>query len=582
MQTGKLKNLLHIIISLLFAGGLIYVVVFDKDYTIYVGDILRRFITIPVFYWLIGFFYLILYSFLFREKVLRRLRDFVQFMLFSNIVLLVLTLINQFNLHSLLGHVYTSYAMGYASLLAFLFSFYIAIKIEDRFFMPGLIIVAYAACLLWWSGLYLFSIVNILIFFIVALKKNREKLEFFTDTKSIKNILSFLSKYTPLFIFVFAFAVRAIFSFMLIKKLGMDYLIASDDGPGFDGLALLFSKGTVTPFFDTLYEGGYWLFLGTLYKIFGRNFYIVTLIQSMLGATIPVVVYLISKKYFIKSSALACGVSVSLDIMLIHLSAVLGMEALFLPALTFGIYSLMKYAYVKGIKARVTALSIGLMFGVVAASRIILFPFIFIGVLWIFVKKKDNMLRFIGDVFLIFLMAILIHAPILIKNYNATGKILISNLSKRGPQHYSIQNEKLISLGINPFKAPLGSVKNIAEKPKESLKAIYETIGPRMIKMGFSSYFGTFDPIFLINPRGTPNKFAQTVEFYVYIFLIIGLLSSFRFNHGESYFVLSFILYTVFIYSFFYILNARYRAPIVPFLHLYTISGLFFSLGLKQ
>ncbi len=262
--------------------------------------------------------------------------------------------------------------------------------------------------------------------------------------------------------------------------------------------------------------------------------------------------------------------------MLIHLSVVLGMEALFLPVLVFGIYLLLEYRNFKGIKAAAVSLLIGITFGIVSVSRIILFPFIFIGIIWMFFRRKTSFAEYLGNVVLVLIAVIIINSPFVFKNYQTTGKFLISNLNKRGSQHYSIQNKKLISLGINPFKDPLGSFKVLKKRPIDSAKAICETTLPRIVKIGFSSYFGSFDPIFLLNPRAICNHFAQTMEFYVYIFLIAGVVWSLRFRFASSFLILSFILYTIFIYSFFYVLNARYRAPIQPFLHLYVIFGAFF------
>lgn len=570
MVNSRSKNTIFYSFAFFVAATLIYITANDADYTLFMGDVLRRFITIPAFYWIVALIYFMVYLALFKEKAIDRLADFFKLGLASNILLLLLALFKKVDLNRTIGFSYALYADAYLLIAAVLFSVYTARKVKDTFFALGPMVTLYAAYVMVRMGLWFFSGAVLISFLAVASGGTGFK----DIIRRFKEISPAIVRYAPLLIFIFAFLVRAVFAFILIRKLGMDYLIASDDGAGFDPLAKLFAQGTVTPFFATLYEGGYWVFLGTLYKIFGRNFYIVSLIQSAMGATIPVVIYLIAKRYFSKINAFLTGIAVSLDIMLIHLSTVLGMEALFLPALVFGIFLLLEYTRSSGIKAGVISTLIGVMFGIVCVSRIVLFPFIFIGLLWMFLKKPVGIVKYLVHASLVVLLIVAVNLPFVIKNYTSSGKILISNLNKRGAQHYSIENEKLISLGINPFTDPVGSVRTVMLKPRESLKAIWQTVTPRIIQVAFSSYFGSFDPIFLVNPRGTPNKYAQTMEFYVYVFLIIGLIMSLRERVVASYLIGTFMLYTPLIYSLFYILNARYRAPIQPFIYIYVMFGI--------
>lgn len=550
------------IVSLLF----IYFGIFDKGMNIFLGETLCRYLTIPLGFWAVSIAYFIVYKFYSKNNI--ELKEFLKITVLMSIVLAGINLVRNYNLKGLLGSFYGLYAFLYIAVLVHLFSIYAALKIKSRFYFPYILSAILMSSFLLGTKLRVAGVINIalILYSIYGLEKSG-------ILESIRSLIRRLAPYQPIIIFAAAFFIRILFSFLLIHKLGNDYIIASDDGLDFNKYAGLLSKGIVTPFYSILFEPGYWIFLGGIYKIFGQNFYIVSLIQSLLGATIPLCIYLISRNHFKMAMPFAAGITCAADIMLIHLSAVLGMEALFLPAFVFGVYLVFQYKNENGFSQKIRTALIGIMFGVISISRIIIFPTLFIGILWMFFKRKGKIRGFLYDLVIIFAMIMLINAPIVIKNYRCTGKILFSNLNKRGNQHYSIENEKLIRMGINPFKDPIGSLKVIVRNPSSSIKAIYESTMPRVIKVGFSSYFGSFDPIFLLNPRGTPNKFAQTLEFYTYVFLLYGIFLSIKMGYRESYPLLLMMSSIIVIYSFFYILNARYRAPIQPFVYIYVILG---------
>lgn len=122
---------------------------------------------------------------------------------------------------------------------------------------------------------------------------------------------SFLAKDGNIIILIFllAFVIRMMFSFSLVYKtthsgLGRDgFLSASDDGLRYDATARAIIKNP-----SILKTGGvqiwgnwdefYSILLAGIYKLFSRNFYLVTAFQSFLGSFIPVLIFLIGKIIF--------------------------------------------------------------------------------------------------------------------------------------------------------------------------------------------------------------------------------------------------------------------------------------------
>src|SRR3989338_978801 len=94
-------------------------------------------------------------------------------------------------------------------------------------------------------------------------------------------------------------------------------------------------------------------------------------LQSLMGAAIPVLVYLLSRMVIGRTDvALLAGIWSSLDQALIMLSSILGQEAFYLPLLTCLIFLLTRYnKVVSGGASFLNTLLIGIVFGLSAVVR---------------------------------------------------------------------------------------------------------------------------------------------------------------------------------------------------------------------
>lgn len=112
-----------------------------------------------------------------------------------------------------------------------------------------------------------------------------------------------------LYLFIFALAVRGFYYIGFMDNPFFDYVASVFDQINFDKAAIGFANGNI------MAEGGaegyaplYKYFLGIIYWIFGRDFYVIWAIQFTIGAVSSVFMYLITIRYFNKWVAIICSI----------------------------------------------------------------------------------------------------------------------------------------------------------------------------------------------------------------------------------------------------------------------------------
>lgn len=144
------------------------------------------------------------------------------------------------------------------------------------------------------------------------------------------------------------------------------------------------------------------------------------------------------------------------------------------------------------------------------------------------------------------------------------------------PRHvYS--NAKLIEMGINPFKAPKGSLSIIMKNPLKVLKIESEILPIRLKLFLFYPNAGYFDPVYILSST-TPNQYASTMEFYALLILTIGIV--YVLVNRERVFKSSLIISLIIYYLIIHVgLTAgqcwRYRIPLHPFFMIFAACGLY-------
>ncbi len=496
----------------------------------------------------------------------------------------------------LLGNVYFSIALKSPQITT-LYKFYIEVVLyaaaalaivwgmkmarKDRFFLPLALVGLYPIYLSIQHGTMRPAVV-------VMLALSAYGIRF---AAKIKDILK--SKWrAALVIFTLAFLIRLVFGIGIIQKTQDRFPLASDDGQRYDmhgyNIARDISYLRNPDFTPTAYDTGYSLFLALVYRVFGRSFYIVVILQSLIGAIVPVMVYLLGMRIMDDPGAILAAFWASLDQPLIMFSCVLGQEALYIPILTSVVFLITKYALGQGNKISLFYdISIGALLGAANVIRTVILYFVpIISGYMLFVKSAKTLLKKTADVILILTIMFAIIAPLTYLNFLNSGKFFLLTEPKPimdwlhdGGQAggYFPTNKALAEMGIDPFMDPVGSLAALVKHPLKFL-SIEASLLPRRIIALFSCHtFGFFDPIYMVNAARLPNAFASNMEFYTSAMIIIGffLIVKRRQRRKEAYPMLLVIFYYTMVHVVLFRMgNIRYRAPIHPYLIIFGALGI--------
>ncbi|MFC1631918.1 hypothetical protein ACFL2I_05140 [Candidatus Omnitrophota bacterium] len=390
-----------------------------------------------------------------------------------------------------------------------------------------------------------------------------------------------------LLIFISALVFRIFFLTRVMSS--ANYYETGSDGGYYDYLANRFLAGE---YFSMPQNKGYWLFLAGIYHLFGRNYFVVGLIQSILGSLAIVLIYLIAKRAFGVLVARVAAIVSVLNYSLVFSAAAVGHQAMDIFYGLTVVYLLMKTRDV-GIN-RKGALLLALA-GIFSALLIVnreingLLPLVVSGWLgYLFLKsgyKRSEIAGIIGIFFLFFALGI---GPFLYLNYTECGS-LYDRTSTYSPEWIFTQlSPHLTEMGFSPYADLEGSLKIVTQEPLIFFKAIWLNCYSKFVRLYFSQGYGGFDPIFLVR-KPTTNYFL-TIWFYAYFLTFIGMISVFMKKTAQmikdrpvAYLVLSIILYKTLIHMITYG-NYRYRAPIEPFLIMFGAYGLYLMarLGRKK
>lgn len=164
---------------------------------------------------------------------------------------------------------------------------------------------------------------------------------------------------------------------------------------------------------------GYQFFLAGVYKIFGRNLYLIWVLQALMHTLSGYLIYLISKKIFL--SAKAGIISAFLFLFFIdifELTAMLLTETLFLFLLILSIYSVIKFFENPNYKTSAFA---GLIFGLGILTRPTVLPMCII-ILGVMMYKK-----YFKFAALFLIIPVLIISPWTIRNYKVHNAFILTS-----------------------------------------------------------------------------------------------------------------------------------------------------------
>ena len=466
---------------------------------------------------------------------------------------------------------------------------------KDYFFIPILILSIHLVVLYFFIKPVLIGVVFLLFSLIAYLNQKRN------INKGAYKIFNWIfSKdiHVIIIVFLVAFFMRELFSIQILHATQTDqtFITASDDGLTYDANSRVFMKSVISflkdkSIFPPTFDVGYSIFLGIIYKIFGPNFYIVTFIQSILGALCAVLIFCTSRLIgFNRYIGMLAGILVGLNQPLIMYSVVLGTEsiALFLMCLIVYIYLYHIYNLNQVFPILFLGILLGILF-LVKSSTIWLCFFMFGSSLFIVPRKKikKEILAFC----FIFILINLMNLPLVFVNHyhigkfhfplssggHASAQILWESMSKY-PYEMSPDNRRFMEIGINPFRSIRGSINVIVHHPIIFSKACLEVLPKRILNFFTWVHFGYVDTIKLLNPGKIKNNFGSTMEFYIWVVFFVGLI--FLIKNWRNYYglvmIFSVILYFLFVQGIiFNIQTVRYRLLITPLLVFVSAVGLY-------
>ena len=488
---------------------------------------------------------------------------------------------------------YGIYAVLYFGLVVTVFSLVAGHILRRRlgpvFTIPLLVYFAYIEGLLLFKGCAVYAAISMAAF-LYAVSSDSLSMA----CRQVKNIFIRIfsdEKILLAAIFMLAFLIRYFWGERLLGITGSRFIMASDDGPCYDEYASLLAGGQIIPKEGIYSVSGfsYWYFLGAIYKVFGlHNFRAVFAVQAFIGSFVPVLTYLIAKKVSgtrvvpVVAAIIAC-----LDMNLIYLSVVIGMEAIYIPLVMMAI-AVSAYKMSRGGLDYKKTFLIGCAFGIAYTARppeLLLFPVILAFIIALFMKKNSALQAIMRAVISLFIGFILLGSAQYLTNYAVYGERLpalqgaAAASFKAGVAEgaHVDENKALGQMGFNPFEDYKRSVSILARNPVTVSALIAKGFIKRLVLLYFLPNFGVFDPVYIVNPgSGYFFRFPVYLQLCASIITIAGIFAAFQKKYRVTAILLfAFLAYISCRVAFFFVLNARYRGVLLP------VLGIFFAYGLR-
>ncbi len=381
-----------------------------------------------------------------------------------------------------------------------------------------------------------------------------------------------------LLLFILAFAVRLAWGERLISIAQDKFYAASDDGVTYGVYAEDWVKGVDHSPLGTFGGWGYWVFLGAVYRIFGNpNYHAAVFIQALLGALVPIFVFLLAKRITGIPVAALSGFLVSLDMNNVFCGTIVAMEALFIPLIFLVLFLLIKFINDGRIKRLGYPFLIGVLLGIATIVRTepVLFFVVIAICFFLFSQRRFSRLESLKINAALFIGLILVLGSFSLRNYTKEGKFDFKSKSAAisfslAPSAGMSQTKTLSEMGFNPFiEGNLGnSLQVFLNQPLRVGSLFISGMYKKGAEYLFVPNFGEMDFLTLLNPSGVgPGyRYPMYCKFYIYLLILAGMIK-FSFKRKfllERSILLGYIIYTVFVYASIWTRNARHRAVLEP------------------
>ena len=391
-------------------------------------------------------------------------------------------------------------------------------------------------------------------------------------------------KNTIVIVFLLALLLRLSYVVLLPQLEGKELA----DVWAYDSLALSLASGEGYPE-DLRRPPLFPLFLAGVYKLFGHNFFIVRLIQAVIGSLTCLLVYLIGKKVFNETIGFIAALLAIFYPGFISYTGLVLAETLAAFLMSSSIYFLIKAASYQNRWGWYALAGIVLGLTVLCRPEMLLFPFlVLLGLLSIYKSKKQAL---IGFFILLGLMSIVI-SPWTVRNYRLVHKFIpvtvgfganlwLGSHPEDLTEWYSDKEpiKSLVDKTQIEFNAKLRKLafKNITARPFIYLKLCIK----KFFRFWLTSHSNTFKGleesfVSTIQSRNYKIFFQKAIFFAINMGLILlGFFGIFlaRKRWKAAFLLLSIIIYKVFLHMLLYS-APRYQIPIMPFMLVFTAVAL--------
>lgn len=368
-------------------------------------------------------------------------------------------------------------------------------------------------------------------------------------------------------VFFLALTIRVIIAFK-INQLGLDEGVRSyaADAPSFDDLGWQIAQGL--PVSPNWFSPGYTLFIAFIYKIFGHNGLPVMLMQSFMGACVPLFVFGLARFLFGLPSAIIASSLTALSRLMIPYSINYFSES---PTIFF--LSLFLFLMTKYQAGKWYLWSAALCLGLASFFRMPVILFTIFIMIWmlIFFQKKIHaiFLNWLFFSFLVFLPTSFISY----RNYSLNKNITIGTNYGQAVHVWGNYDEyglKLNSLGFNPFSSITNSFGVLWGNPGTVITLWAQKVAFNFKRFFWDNNFGVIDAYFI--PPGVLNAYQGLFQIS-WIIPIFGLLMGIKIYWIDQWsekkpeaaiFTLTVLLffYYAFMHSIFFYCNNRFRMPV--------------------
>lgn len=357
-----------------------------------------------------------------------------------------------------------------------------------------------------------------------------------------------------------------------------------------------YNEARPTSFRPPLYP----LFLSGIYCIFGCNFFIVRIFQSILHGLTCLLIFLIGKNIFNRNVGIAAAILFAVNPFLIFFSGEIGTETIFTFLVAATIFSITEF--LKTEKKTLVLIITGLLFTASMMARTIflcLLPFFIIWLYYVSDKKlaKKNVIAF----FLTFITAIM---PWVIRNYSVHGHLILSGTNMGHNLNIGALMEGVdYAEGLKKFKKIAGYDYKDLENPKnrtlpaseyelqkqgiERALKLIASDPAKWIKVralnAFNLWSNNWEGNYAKRFSEEKSSYIKTVSHYYYLSILLFGLLGIAFTAKESdpakrnilYLLLLLFLSVTAGYCVFQT-GKRYRVPVIdPYLTIYTSYFLF-------